>query len=127
MSPWKKWLFYSLIALAILGVMSFLLTDPSQLFRSLLITVLMAALFIFIVTRFRGTGTRNRKEHQAFMKAAKQSKKRMKMREEQSNQKNRSLSKSSFKKAIHTKKKSAASHLTVIEGKKGKKKDKASF
>lgn len=119
----NHWIFYVVVALALLGLGNYLLTNPSELFKSLLIVSLIAALFIFVITRLRGTGTPNRKEHHAFMKAVKTSKKRMKMR---GPSKNNHTSKASSKKAYTTKKRSA-SHLTVIEGKKGKKKDKASL
>ena len=127
MSRSRNWLFYIVIAFAILGLGNYLWTDPASFFKNILIIVAIAAIIIFLVTRFLGAPVHNRKEHKAFMKAAKYSKKRLKMRADQKNHSaNRSISKPSFKKTIHSKKRSAP-HLTVIEGKKGKKKDKASL
>ncbi|MET3699202.1 hypothetical protein SAMN05877753_102160 [Bacillus oleivorans] len=127
MNRLKYWLFYIVIALAILGLGNYLWTDPAAFIKNLIFIGVFAAIIIFLFTRFRGTAVHNRKEHKAFVKAAKYSKKRLKMRAEQKNNPiNRSISKPSIKKAIHSKKRSAP-HLTVIEGKKGKKKDKASL
>ncbi len=123
----RYWLFYIVIAFAILGLVNYLWTDLTAFIKNLLFIAAFAAIIIFLVTRFRGTAVHTRKEHKAFIKAAKYSKKRLKMKAEQKNNSaSRSISKPSFKKSIQSKKKSAP-HLTVIEGKKGKKKDKASL
>ncbi|MDV2887638.1 hypothetical protein RYX45_20915, partial [Alkalihalophilus pseudofirmus] len=67
-----------------------------------------------------------KKEQRAFLKAAKQSKKRLQQKSGESNVKSSSFGSISTLKKNKIKKKSPA-HLTVIDGKKGKKKNRASL
>lgn len=80
----------------------------------------------FVVRKFSNSSPQN-KEQRAFLKAAKKSKKRLQHKGGDSNVKSASVGTlTSLKKSNKTKKKSPA-HLTVIDGKKGKKKNRASF
>ncbi|RUQ28470.1 hypothetical protein ELQ35_12290 [Peribacillus cavernae] len=119
---------YGIIALAALGLASQLFHNPWGLFRSILIMALVAGIVYFIYKRLT-KGKPNKREQRAFVKAARQSKKRHKTKKaafkgKRDNIASFSLAKSSKK--LNTRKKSEA-HLTVIEGKKNKKKNRALF
>ncbi|HZG71881.1 MAG TPA: hypothetical protein VEY51_10145, partial [Chondromyces sp.] len=73
---------------------------------------------IYAIYRFMTRKSQGKRENRAFIKAAKQSKKRLKDRRKPS------VSSLSSKKKPFRKR--SAAHLTVIEGKKGKKKNRAS-
>jgi uncharacterized MnhB-related membrane protein len=106
------------ISLAVVGILYQLITSPRQLFTTLLIGAAVVAVFYFIFRR-TSAGVNGK-----YKKAVKQSKKRY-----GSNQKPSKTSPLfSNKKVKSTQKKRAREHhLTVIEGKKNKKKNRASF
>lgn len=119
-----SFMIYGIIALGVLGLLSRLFNDPIGFFRNILIIAIVAGIIYMIYTGLT-KGKPVKKEQQAFRKAARQSKKR---------QKNRTSKKdnvASFSAAKSSKKikwrKKTDSHLTVIEGKKNKKKNRASF
>lgn len=108
------------ISLAVVGILYQLITSPRQLFTTILIGAAVVAVFYFIFRR-TSSGVNGK-----YRKAVKQSQKRY-----GSNQKppkasplfpNKKAAKSSAQK-----KRTREHHLTVIEGKKNKKKNRASF
>jgi ABC-type nickel/cobalt efflux system permease component RcnA len=115
-----------LIILALLGIYSAITTNPSSLLRNMAIIALIGIGIYFVVRKISNSSPQ-RKEQQAFLKAAKKSKKRLHHKSGDPGVKTSSVGPlSTLKKSSKTKKKSPA-HLTVIDGKKGKKKNRASF
>ncbi|EMT47186.1 SA1362 family protein [Anoxybacillus flavithermus] len=102
-----------LIVLAIFGLTYRLWNDPIQLLKQAMIIVLIVAVFYAIYKWIQ----RQRFDH-SYQKAVKQSKKLH-------HQKTKPTSKKQPRPTALKKK--HATHLTVIEGKKGKKKNRASF
>jgi hypothetical protein len=122
-----------IIALGAIGLVYTLFTQPSKIFIQLGMLVLFGGV-IFLVYKLvirRRTGS---KEYSAYLRAVKQSKRRF---NEPNNQKAQISRIGDSKKGTLTKKKTISrtaapkrkknSHLTVIEGKKGKKKNRAFF
>ncbi|MBS4209626.1 SA1362 family protein [Bacillus sp. FJAT-50079] len=114
----RNWFFIGILVFAAIGLGSSLFTNPLGLMKQVIFIIVVAAA-IFGVYRFLSGRRPGAGEYRSFAKAAKQSKKRMKHRQTPSKQ-------SSSAKVKPLRKRSAA-HLTVIEGKKGKKKDRAIF
>jgi amino acid transporter len=115
-----------LIILAIIGIISSFSANPAGFIQGIAVIALISFVIYFVVRRF-STSSPNKKEQRAFLKAARKSKKRLQQKGGESNTKHSALgSFSPLKKGIKIKKKAPA-HLTVIEGKKGKKKNRASF
>jgi mannitol-specific phosphotransferase system IIBC component len=117
-----------LMILAGIGIVSSLLANPAGFLQRIAVIILIGAIVYFLVQRFYQS-TPEKQEQRAFMKAARRSKKRFKHKDvlqtnRRSNANGGSLT--SLKKQNRSKKKSTV-HLTVIEGKKGKKKNRASF
>lgn len=111
-----------LIILSIIGVVTSFLDDPVGFLKILAGFALVGAVIYFLVRRLSGTSP-GKQQQRAFQKAAKRSKKRF-----QSKEANASSKRSTIRSlATARKKKKDASHLTVINGKKGKKKNRASF
>ncbi|RSD27408.1 SA1362 family protein [Mesobacillus subterraneus] len=110
-----------LIVLAIFGFAYQLFTDPLSILTMLAIIAVVGAVIYFLVTRLTGSST-GREQQRAFQKAAKRSKKRF-----QSKEANASSKRSKIRSLASARKKKDASHLTVIDGKKSKKKNRASF
>lgn len=110
-------LFVGLVSFAIIGLLIRIITDPTWIIRFILISAVMIGIFYFIMTKFvlKSSPTFN-KEQMAFKKAAKLSKRKYK----------KSPKQPTYKKKNAIRKRTASStHLTVIEGKKGKKKNRA--
>ncbi|WP_409301624.1 SA1362 family protein [Peribacillus sp. SCS-155] len=124
---------YCIIALGMIGLIGQLVYNPVGLFKNLLIIVIGAAIVYFIYRQLT-KGKPERKEQQAFSKAARQSKKRQKNKNASIHAKRDNVasisqaksSKSSSASKIKMRKKSDI-HLTVIDGKKNKKKNRALF
>jgi len=110
----KKKLFTSIVfAVLILASLEFvnrLVFHPFLIFRDLFITAVIVGV-IFLAYHFLSTMSKN-KEQRAFLKAARQSRKRLK--------KQGKTAKTVYRaqKAIRSR---STAHLTVIEGRKGKK------
>ena len=102
-----------LIILAIFGVSYRLWNDPIQLLKQGLIIIFVVVVFYGIYKRIQ----KQRMNH-SYQKAVKQSKKLL-------HQKTKPTSKKQPRPTALKKK--HATHLTVIEGKKGRKKNRASF
>ncbi|MBT2660851.1 hypothetical protein J7E35_07205 [Bacillus sp. ISL-45] len=118
----SKYIVSGLIVLAIFGFAFQLFTDPLSILIMLATIALVGALIYFLVTRL--TSSSSGRQHQlAFQKAAKRSKKRF-----QTKDTNVSSKRSKIRSLASARnKKKDASHLTVIDGKKGRKKNRASF
>jgi predicted lipid-binding transport protein (Tim44 family) len=115
-----------LIILALIGLFGSLTANPAGFIQRIAIIALIGLAIFFLVRRF-STSSPQRKEQRAFLKAAKKSKKRLQQKSGDPHVKSSSLGTlTTLKKNTKTKKKSPA-HLTVIDGKKGKKKNRASF
>lgn len=122
-----SYLIYGVIALGVLGLLSQLFQNPLGLLKSLLITAAIVGIMYFLYRRLT-TGKTDRKEQLAFRKAVRQSKKRNKDRSTPTGKKNNVASMTSSKsvRKINPRRKSDA-QLTVIEGKKNKKKNRVSL
>nr|WP_042355081.1 SA1362 family protein [Bacillus rubiinfantis] len=112
-----------LIILAIIGLVSSFTANPAGFIQNIAIMVLIGFVVFFVVRKLSHS-TPQKKEQRAFLKAAKQSKKRLQQKGGET--KSSSLGAITSLKKHKTKKKSPA-HLTVIDGKKSKKKNRASF
>jgi hypothetical protein len=107
------------ISLAVVGILFQLITSPRQLFTTLLIGAAVVAVFYFIFRR-TSAGVNGK-----YRKAVKQSKKRYGSNQKPS--KTSPLFSNKKVKSTTQKKRAREHHLTVIEGKKNKKKNRASF
>lgn len=112
-----------LIALAAVGIISTLVQDPGGFIKMIAGMALVVAVIYFLFRRFSQTSPSKNHEQRAFKKAAKRSKKRFQTKESTSPTKRSSIGSLSAAR----KKRKDTSHLTVIEGRKGKKKNRASF
>ena len=112
-----------LIALAALGMVSLLVSNPSGLLLKLAIMIATGAVIFFLVKRFYLPSPEKR-EQRAFVKAAKRSLKRKQQKE--SGKQTRKSNVSNIT-SIRARKKQTNNHLTVIEGKKGKRKNRVSL
>ncbi|MBS4191248.1 hypothetical protein KHA94_13750 [Bacillus sp. FJAT-49705] len=113
-----------IILLAVLGVSSSLISNPAGFLRRIAVILLVGAIVYFIFQRFYKASPK-KQEQRAFNRAARKSKKRFLPNDPAKNS-NRKTTTGSLTSIKRTRKKSS-SHLTVIEGKKGKKKDRASL
>ncbi|MFJ7725387.1 SA1362 family protein [Neobacillus sp. NPDC097160] len=115
-----------LIVLAILGLIGSFTANPAGFIQRIAVIALIGLVIYFLVRKFSNSSPQ-KKEQRAFLKAAKKSKKRLQQKSGDTTVKGSSLGTlSTLKKSNKTKKKSPA-HLTVIDGKKSKKKNRASF
>jgi hypothetical protein len=116
----------SVIVLGIIGLIGAFTSDPIGFLQSIAIFAFVG-LAIFFIFRLIVSANPQKKEQQAFIKAAKKSKKRLQSKTGETQTKGTSFgSLASLKKSKKVKKKSPV-HLTVIDGKKGKKKNRASL
>ncbi|MEW9500395.1 SA1362 family protein [Jeotgalibacillus marinus] len=124
----KMTVFYIVVVLAFFGLTHALFTDPSSLIRKIFTYALFAGV-IYAIYRLWASRKPNHSEQQAFKKAAKYSKKRY--GNPVSASKVKKTAKQSGKKPLPLKKpltvRGDAPKLTVIEGKKGKKKKRMSL
>jgi biopolymer transport protein ExbB/TolQ len=117
-------LFGGIIIFAIIGISSMFLANPAGFLQRIAVITLVG-FAIYFLYRLISNSNPKKKEQRAFLKAAKQSKKRLQQKSVDSHIKNTYQGTlTSIKK---TAKKRSTSHLTVIDGKKGKKKNRASF
>ena len=115
-----------LIILALLGLIGSFTANPAGFIQRIAVIALIGLAIFFLVRKFSNSSPQ-KKEQRAFLKAAKRSKKRLQQKSGDTTVKTSSLGTlTTLKKNNKTKKKSPA-HLTVIDGKKGKKKNRASF
>ncbi len=115
-----------MIVLALIGISGMVINNPSGILLGIA-GFLAVGIIIYFLVRFNTKASPQKKEQRAFVKAAKQSKKRLQKKGADIHPKSTALGTfTSLKKAAKRKKKTNA-HLTVIDGKKGKKKNRASF
>ncbi|ALC89962.1 hypothetical protein AM500_09380 [Bacillus sp. FJAT-18017] len=113
----------ALIFFAVIGLFGTFFKDPAAFIQNIAIAVLIGLVIYYIYRRITAANPA-KKEQRAFLKAARKSKKR------NGNKNTQQQGKNSFHgtlASLKRPKKKAQAHLTVIEGKKGKKKDRASF
>ncbi|WP_175639762.1 SA1362 family protein [Metabacillus schmidteae] len=121
-----NWIVMVIILLGVLGFVTTLVSEPLWLLKQIAIYAAIAG-GIYLIYRLVSK-KRMGKEHSSYLKAAKQSKRRLDDRSKKgSNVRNISQVKKTKKASAIKKKKQQPSHLTVIEGKKGKKKNRAFF
>lgn len=113
-----------LIILAVIGAVSAVISDPIGLLKWLGITIVIVGVILLLV-KLAYQPSPQRREQRAFIKAARRSK-RDKTNRTAMKAKRKQSSVTSFKK-MKLRRKSSIPNLTVIEGKKGKKKNRASF
>ncbi|WP_348981301.1 SA1362 family protein [Bacillus sp. DNRA2] len=114
-----------LMILAAIGVASSYISNPIGFIKGIAVILVVGVVVYFIVKRFYHSNPEKR-EQRAFIKAAKKSKKRLNHKDAGVSPRRTSSAITTIKKSIRPKKHSNA-HLTVIDGKKGKKKNRASF
>lgn len=112
-----------LIALAAIGLFSLLFSNPIGLLLKFAIMIAIGAVIFFLVRHFYHLSPEKR-EQRAFVKAAKRSLKRKQQKE--SGKQARKTNYSNIT-SIRSKKKQTNNHLTVIEGRKGKRKNRVSL
>lgn len=121
-----NWIVMIIILLGVIGFVTTLVSEPLWLLKQIAIYAAIAG-FIYLIYRFVSRRKMG-KEQSSYLKAAKQSKRRFDDRSNKgSNVRNISQVKKTKKASAIKKKKQQPSHLTVIEGKKGKKKNRAFF
>ncbi|MFF2448623.1 SA1362 family protein [Neobacillus sp. NPDC058068] len=117
---------WGLIILALLGLFSSFTANPAGFLQKIAVFAIIGLLIFFLVRKFSSSSPQ-KKEQRAFLKAAKKSKKRLQQKSGDGAAKTSSIGAlTTLKKGNKIKKKSPA-HLTVIDGKKGKKKNRASL
>lgn len=118
------YLIYGLISLAVIGVTASLISNPAGFLKRIAVILFIGAVIFFLFRRISRAGS-NKSEQRAFIHAAKKSKKRY-LQKDSTKISNRKTSGSSLTSIKKPRKKSSA-NLTVIQGKKGKKKDRATL
>lgn len=105
-----------IIALGSIGLVFMILNQPLRLLRYFIVSAIIIGVFILLMKNIRFSNQGVKKEQKEFIKAARQSRRRIKKRTKKVDLK---------KKQALKKRYSSGTHLTVIEGKKGKKKNRA--
>jgi hypothetical protein len=113
------------ILFAVFGLVDRIIQDPSGLIKNLAF-FLVVGFTIWLFIRRSNKANPEKKEQRAFIKAAKKSKKRLQYKEKSAHRNINGKNTTTLKVKKH-KRGTNAAHLTVIEGKKGKKKNRASF
>lgn len=115
----------SVIVLGIIGIIGAFTNNPVGFLKNIAVFALVALAIYFIFRRLNKANPQ-KKEQQAFLRAAKRSKKRLQNKGSEQQAKASSFGSLTSLKKKKTKKKSPV-HLTVIDGKKSKKKNRASL
>lgn len=115
-----------LIILALIGILGMFIANPTGFLQRLAVIGIIGAAIYFVVRLIFFKANPRNKEQRAFLKAAKQSKKRLQKKAGDPSMRSSPGTLASIRKSSKAKKKTSA-HLTVIDGKKGKKKNRASF
>ncbi|MBB6444888.1 SA1362 family protein [Bacillus benzoevorans] len=119
-----------LIIFAVVGAFSNLITNPLAVLKGLGFMIVTVAVILLLVKLFYKPSP-ERREQRAFVKAAKRTTKKGKVSRPATKMKLKPTQKqssiTSFKKMKIRKKTDSNPNLTVIEGRKGKKKNRASF
>jgi len=123
-------IFYGMIALALFGLIAELINDPAKLLQRILFIGLILLVLYFIYRVFTSSSSQ-RSQQDSYRKAAKQTVKKYNTQKTSSVKKSFNKSKPTSRKSTSSpllrKRNKDSSHLTVIEGEKGKKKDRASY
>lgn len=114
----------ALVLLGILGIAVSLFSDPVGVLRTVVISAVVITVIYFVIRRL-STGNPGNKENRAFKQAARKSKKRFMSKDASSTPSRKS--KSASLTSIRKPKKKSSVQLTVIEGKKSKRKNRASL
>lgn len=112
----SKYLTSFIFLLGVIGLLVLLFNEPIRLVRYIVGSIIVIGIVYFVMKRFMFSNQSFKKEQKAFIKAARQSKKRTKKGAKQANIR---------KQQALRKRYASNAHLTVIEGKKGKKKNRA--
>ncbi|MEK4281390.1 MULTISPECIES: SA1362 family protein [unclassified Cytobacillus] len=123
--PFTFYIVSGLIILAVIGVAVSLISNPAGFLQRIAVIVIIGAAVYFLFQRFNRYNP-SKREQRAFIKAAKKSKRRFNNNKESGTANGRKGSVGSITSIKKSRKKSSP-HLTVIEGKKGKKKNRASL
>jgi arginine exporter protein ArgO len=120
-------LFLLVVGLAVFQLVTSAIQDPAGLLRNILTIVIVLGAFYLLYKLFSSSNSTNTRA--SYNRAAKQSKRKYAKPNVTSLNPKKYLQEAKRKKGSSSlfKKKRKQSHLTVIEGKKGKKKDRASF
>lgn len=110
----------SIVLLALIGILSSFIGNPTVFLQKIAVMILVGLIVYFVFKRFYKPSPEKR-EQKAFLRAAKKTAKKVHRKKTDDGTKHRTLTK-----LTGIKKKSTA-HLTVIEGKKNKKKNRASL
>jgi len=123
-------IFYGMIALALFGLIAELINNPAKLLQRILFIGLILLVLYFIYRVFTSSNSQ-RSQQDSYRKAAKQTVKKYNTQKTSSVKKSFNKSKPTSRKSTSSpllrKRNKDSSHLTVIEGEKGKKKDRASY
>ncbi|MFD2618330.1 SA1362 family protein [Terrilactibacillus laevilacticus] len=128
-------IFWFIIGLATIGLLVNLIYHPMALLSQLLIIVLVVFLGMILIKRLMGIGT-NKTEYTAYRKAVKQSKKKQRRRSKNHFMQSKSRLQHNFrvissdthlKRNLNLTKAKDHGHLTVINGKKHKKRKRMLF
>ena len=114
-----------ILLFAFVGLITNLIQNPSGFFLNIAVIVAVGEIIWFVYRHFSQSNPQ-KKEQKAFLKAAKQSKRRIQTKEKAPAKQTSSNRTSSLKAHKHKRSKSTA-QLTVIDGRKGKKKNRASL
>lgn len=106
-----------MIIFAVIGIGSYLIENPAEFLKRIAVMILFGFTIFLIYKRFYKASPA-RKDQKAFLRAAKKTKRKIHRKKPEDGVK--------LSRLTGLRKKSSA-HLTVIEGKKNKKKNRASF
>jgi ABC-type nickel/cobalt efflux system permease component RcnA len=110
----------SIIIFALIGLVSSLVENPAAFIQNIAVMIVLGFVIYLVFKRFAKSSPAKR-DQRAFLRAAKKTKKKIHRKKSDETNKSHSLSK------LTSIKKKSSAHLTVIEGKKNKKKNRASF
>ncbi|SFI49503.1 MULTISPECIES: SA1362 family protein [unclassified Bacillus (in: firmicutes)] len=125
-------LFVVIVGLAIFNLVSFTIEDPMGVVKNIAIMLIVVGVFYLLYKMLTSSSSSATNSQSSYKRAAKQSNRKYGKQNVTplSNnllKKNASDTKGKKGNTSFLKRKRKQSHLTVIEGKKGKKKDRASF
>ncbi|ENQ3104315.1 hypothetical protein SAMN04488168_10564 [Bacillus sp. 491mf] len=125
-------LFVVIVGLAIFSLVSFTIEDPMGVVRKILIMLIVVGVFYLLYKMLTSSSSSANNSQSSYKRAAKQSNRKygkQNVTPLSNNMLKKSASDTKGKKGKTSflKRKRKQSHLTVIEGEKGKKKDRASF
>ncbi|MEH6891357.1 SA1362 family protein [Bacillus sp. JJ864] len=125
-------LFVVIVGLAIFNLVSFTIEDPMGVVKNIMIMLVVVGVFYLLYKMLTSSSSSANNSQSSYKRAAKQSnrkygKQNVTPLSNNPLKKNASDTKGKKGNTSFLKRKRKQSHLTVIEGKKGKKKDRASF